>query len=670
MISEVILYSLGVVFEPHRFLIMMCGIMVGIVFGVIPGLGAIFSVAILLCFIHKFEMDVALVLIMGALGVVNTAHSTSSILIGVPGSAASIPTAIEGFPMTQRGEAAHALSAAYLSSMIGGVLGAFGLMFLIPIARPLALFFGSPELFMACMLGIIVSGAILGKNFEKGLISGLLGLLLGTVGATPSAAQWRYTFGSIYLMDGVSMIILAVGLYGLAEVVSLLIKGGSVAERQPIGTGWIQGIHSVISNWSLVLRGTLIGMFAGILPALGGIAGTLMAYAQTIATSKDKSKFGKGDVRGIICPEASANSVHAGSVIPTMFFSVPGSVAMAMLMGVMISYGYYPGPRFVVDHLDLLYIIVWTLVVSNIIGAGLCFFMTPLLSRLTYIPFLLLAPALFLGINIGAYQTTRDMSDLIVLFIFGLLGWIMKETDWPRAPFLIGFVLAIPVERYYFLTVKLYPSYSWLLKPGVIIIGLFIIISIFQTYRKRTKEKNTKTKVKQSKKIKSIYKNSDKKEWYPSLSTILNVALCVVFGYAVLEASNFHPNARLVPWLVSIPGFIFAIIVTIQEIRVRPIPIGEDYDNLDLSQTIDIKELHHRYVYGVLTFLGIALYYFAISIIGFRVASVILMMILLLGIARKKLLFVVLYIGGVFVFIEYVGGVLMNIKWPVGWLGF
>jgi putative tricarboxylic transport membrane protein len=654
--------------DPVRLLLMLFGVLVGIFFGIIPGLGAIFSVAMLLSVVHHMDVATALAMLMGALAVVNTADSTSSVLLGTPGSAAAVPTAIEGHPMAKRGEAARALSAAYLSSLIGGLLGVGLLTLMIPFARPLALSLGAPELFMACVLGISLTATFIGHDVRKGLMAAGLGLLLGTIGPSPAAPVWRFTQGQVYLMDGLSVVIVAIGLFGLAEVISLLSKGGSIArERVVLGPGWRQGLRDVVQHWNLVARGTLIGVWAGILPVLGAIAGTLMAYAHTIAIAKDKSQFGRGDVRGIIAPEASSNSLMAGQVVPTLFFSIPGSVSMAMLMGALLSFGILPGPRFVTDHLDLLYVIVWSLALSNVVGAAICFGLAPLLARVTYLPFSIVAPGVIMAMTVGAYQSTRDMGDLVALFLFGLLGWVMKETGWPRAALLIGFVLAGALERYVFLTVRLYPDFVWLLRPIVLLLIVLIIAPFVTTWyrnrRQRAKVPGTGAAI--GGPVRPAF----------TLSAALNLLMTAAFAWAVYEAAGYHPNARLAPWTVAIPGFALGVLgilwlalgrgeVTEQEAAEAqrtgngtPMPVEDAF-----SSRVEQGR-------AGLLWLGLAAYFAAIPLLGFRVSTVLLLSILLWGVARASVLGGLIYMGGVFAFLELIGGYFMGMRWPTGWVG-
>ncbi|MGH2404053.1 MAG: tripartite tricarboxylate transporter permease, partial [bacterium] len=567
-------------------------------------------------------------------------------------------------PLARQGQAARALGAAYLSSLIGGLIGALGLTVSIPIARPLVLAFGSPELFMLTALGVSFAGTLLGKEPRKGIIAGLLGLLLGTIGPAPAAAELRFTFGQVYLWDGISLVVIALGTFGIAEVVTLLAQGGSIAKTVDLGAGWAEGIRDVIRHRWLVLRGALIGLWAGILPAIGATAGTWMAYGHVVATSKDRSRFGKGDIRGIIAPEAANNAVGAGDLVPTLLFSVPGGAAAALFMGALVRYGIYPGPRILTDHLSLIYVIIWSYAAANVVGAGLCFLLSPALARLTYIPFVRVAPPVILMMVLGAFQVTRHMGDLFGLLLLGLLGWAMKHTGWPRAPLLIGFVLAAPMERYFWLTTARY-EFEWLLRPGVITIGLILIApfvwAALQATRKRADARAAPAALGESATLADAAAVHEPARWRPGLGTIVSVGFVLLFAYALWESLGFLASARLLPLAVAIPGVVLGSVQIIQEVRGRSVPVGEDDDGA--SQNIQRTRQTRRI--ALIYLAGIALYYVLVYLIGFRLASALYMLGLLLVGARMRPLPAVLYTAATMVFIEWFGG-LLGLRWPAG----
>ena len=539
------LHALGVFADPHRLWVLLVGVLAVYVVGMIPGLGGVEAVSVLLPIIFRFDAPTALAALTGALAVVYTSDTITSVLVGTPGSPASGPTAIEGHALARRGQAARALSAAFLSSAVGGMLGVIGLTLAIPVARPLVMLLGSPELFMFTVLGLAYSGSLLGASPIKGLLSGLLGLLLGLVGPSPAAAQFRYTFDHPYLLDGISLEVLALGIFGIAEITSLLARGGAIAREAPLGAGWLEGVRDVLRHRWLLLRGSLIGVWAGVLPAIGATAAAWMSYGHAVATTPDRSRFGKGEIRGVIAPESANNAATAGDLIPTLLFSVPGGPAAAVILGALYAYGIYPGPRLVEQHLDLVYVIVWSFALANILGAILAFSTSPLVARLTHIRFALVAPPLLVTMVLSAYQTTRHSGDLLALFALGILGWLMKAAGWPRAPLLVGFVLARPMERYFWLTVELH-GWRWLTYPGVLAIAALMVgPTLWSLLRDRREASSRRAKGKPEGSVPGA---------------LLAILAAVLFGYGLWEARTYEWQARLLPMVASAPGLILALV--------------------------------------------------------------------------------------------------------------
>ena len=489
---ESALTALQSLLEPSLLIMLAIGVLAGLVMGLIPGLGGTGAVAILLPVTFGMEPAQALALLIGALAVVHTSDTVSAVLLGAPGSASASVTMMDGYSMAKKGQAARALSLAFLSSMAGGLIGAVGLTLAIPLARPLVLSFASPELFMLTILGVALAAVLSRGNVIKGVGAGLMGLLLGMVGTSPTTAEERFTFGSLFLGDGLSLVAVALGIFGLAEIASRVAERRTKAgDEVRLGGGWLAGIREWLTHWTHVLRGALIGIWAGILPGVGATAGTWLAYGQAVATAKDKSQFGKGDPRGIVGPESANNSVEAGDLIPTLLFGIPGGVPSAMLLGMLLTYGIQPGPSIVTEHLDLMYLIVWSFAIASVLGAILCFGATPMLAKLTKVPFSVLGAGLLVIMFLGAYQEGGQLGDLWVMLILGVVGWIMKESGVPRAPFLIGFVLAIPMERYYYLTDSLYEGVSWMTRPGVIVFLVILIGPILWQVFKFIRSRNT-----------------------------------------------------------------------------------------------------------------------------------------------------------------------------------
>ncbi len=571
---ESALAALASLADPSMLLMLLIGVISGLVMGLIPGLGGTAAVAILLPITFGMDPASALALLIGALAVVHTSDTVSAILLGAPGSASASVTMLDGYAMARKGQAKRALSLAFLSSMAGGLIGAVGLTLAIPLARPLVLSFASPELFMLTVLGVALAAVLSRGNVIKGLTAGLAGLLVGMIGTAPTTAEERFTFGSLFLGDGLSLVAVALGVFGLAEIASRASQRRGDKQSVEVTGGWGSGIREWLGHWSQVLRGGLIGIWAGVLPGVGATAGTWLAYGQAVATAKDKRKFGKGDPRGIVGPESANNSVEAGDLIPTFLFGIPGGVPSAMLLGMLLTYGIQPGPSIINEHLDLLYMIIWAFAIASVLGALFCFLTVRPLSSLTKVPFSILAAGLVVIMLLGSFQDGGQLGDLWVMVLLGVAGWVLKSTGFPRAPFLIGFVLAIPMERYYFLTDSLYEGFEWMLRPGtmvfIAVLVLPILWNVFKWVRSRRKlGTDDDPKSDSAPDAEAPLKNS---VWSLAAAAVL----LVVFAGSLLLSSSYSPDAKLVPQLVGWVGVIMSGILLALELRTRKAAMAAD----------------------------------------------------------------------------------------------
>ncbi|WP_299359675.1 tripartite tricarboxylate transporter permease [uncultured Paracoccus sp.] len=556
--------ALGELFEPMRLLALFTGMLAGMVFGMMPGLGGVAAVSIMLPFIFLFDELGGLAMLLGAISVVYTSDTITSVLLGAPGSPASAPTAIEGHAMAKRGEASTALGVGFLASMLGGVVGALTLALAIPVAGPIVLALGTPELLMFAVVGLYFASSMVGKDLAVGILAGCMGLLLGAVGPAPAAANYRFTFGQAYLLDGLSLTIVALGLFAIAEVIGMLAGGGGISTSRQVVSSWGPGLAIFWKNKWVALRGALIGTFGGFVPAVGANASTWVAYGDSMRSAKDKSRFGKGEIRGIAAAEGANNATVISDLVPTLLFSVPGGPAAAIFLGALYSFGFYPGPRMVSEQPTLLYLIVWSVALASVVGAGICFAISPLMARLTRIRFALIAAPLLLVMVAGAYQSTQTFGDVAVLLALGMVGWYMKHAGWPRAPVLVGFVLAGPMEQYFWLTNQIY-GWSWLLRPGVLVVASFIVLPIVWRFIVAMRRKYAP-----SAEMEAVLLSGDEDDpgTGPTVSRLVLAVLSMVFfAYAAFESIGFRPNARLLPLLAIVPGVALSIFVLLREFR-------------------------------------------------------------------------------------------------------
>lgn len=428
------------------------GVVMGLCIGVFPGLGGIAGLSLLLPFMFGMDPILGLALMIGMVAVVPTSDTFASVLMGIPGSSASQATVLDGFPLAKRGEAARALSAAFASSLFGGILGASFLTIFILVARPIVLSFGLPEMLMITILGLSMVAILAGRVAIKGLAAACLGLLVGTIGEADAGGSLRMaTYDIPYLTDGLKLVIVGLGIFAIPEIIALLRQDRAISSTPELGAGWLEGVKDWWKNIWLSVRCSIIGVIVGVIPGLGGSVVDWIAYGHSVQTTKDKSNFGKGEVRGIIGPESSNNAKEGGGLVPTLLFGIPGSGSMAIFIGAVALLGsgqIEVGPAMLKNNLDITYSIVWLLALANVVGTLMCIASSGLVAKLTTIRFTLLAPFLFMLIAFAAFQSGQNFGDLVALFAIGLIGIFLRRFDWSRPAFLIGFVLSNPVEKF------------------------------------------------------------------------------------------------------------------------------------------------------------------------------------------------------------------------------
>jgi putative tricarboxylic transport membrane protein len=494
--SEALLEGLVLVLQWKALAFMLLGIVLGFWVGLLPGLGGATTLALMLPFIYTMQPVEAFAFLLGMHAVTATTGDITSVLFGVPGEAASAATILDGHAMAKKGEAGRALGAALASSLVGALVGAAALALAIPIVRPLVLTFGSPELFMLAIVGLAFIASLSsqgGRGMLRGFLAGLLGLFCATIGQDPQAGVARYALGTLYLWQGLDLVPVLVGLFAIPEVIDLFVRGTSIAGTLPAGKlsrGSLEGVKDTFRHFWLTIRCSLIGTFIGIMPGMGGAVAQWMAYGHATQSARDaeeRKRFGQGDVRGVLGPGAANNSKEGGSLIPTIAFGVPGSTAMAILLGGFFLLGLVPGPDMLSKHLPVTFSMVWTLVLANILTVLACFALLNRLALLTTVRGGLLIPAILVLVFIGSYTSNNHYGDLIVTLIFGGIGYLMLLAGWPRAPFVLGLVLGKIAENYLYISTARYEA-AWLTRPVVLIlIAIAVAVIVYPLLQARRK---------------------------------------------------------------------------------------------------------------------------------------------------------------------------------------
>jgi len=456
-------------------LYMVLGTLLGLLFGILPGLGGPQALALLLPLTYGMDANLAIVLMAGAMSSIAFGGSIPAILINTPGTGQSAATCFDGFPLTQQGKAGMAIGAAATASCLGAIFGALILTLLLPIGRRVVLLFSFPEYFMLALMGLSVIAVVSQGSLWKGLIAACLGLALSTMGYDPVTGSVRYAFGSDYLWDGIRLVPAFIGLFAVGEALDLMIKGGKIAQVPPTGkiSGVVEGVLSVFRNFGLFLRCSVIGCIIGIIPGVGGAVSNFLAYGHAVQSSKDPEKFGTGDIRGVIAPEAANDSKDGGALVPTLIFGIPGSLEMAVFLGALIVLGFEPGPRMMLDNPESILVLIYTLVAGNILVSVIGIFCAGYLCRLTYFPNTLLAPVIFMLALMGSYLTHGMLHDVVLSLVFGVLSLAMKRFGFSRIAVVIALVLGKLAQKKFHQTLMLWGFTGFFNRP--ISLGLFII---------------------------------------------------------------------------------------------------------------------------------------------------------------------------------------------------
>ena len=536
---EFLFQALADMITPSHLFFLLLGTVLGMVVGILPGLGGIAGLSIVLPFVFGMDESHALSMMIGLLAPTTTSDTFPSVLMGIPGTAGSQATVVDGFPLAKKGEGARALGAAFTASLFGGLFGAMVLTGAIFAARPIILAMGFGEQLLLIILALSMIGMLTGTSALKGLATCTLGLLLGSIGAAPATGEFRMTFDSVYLSEGVAIVIVGLGMFALPEIVDLLRRSGTISETGSLGKGWLTGFKDAFKNWFIVLRCSIIGCIVGALPGLGGSVVDWIAYGHIIQTTKDKSGFGKGDIRGVLAPESANNAKEGGALIPTLLFGIPGSGSMAILLGGFILVGVEPGVTMITEHLNLTFVMIWSLALANVIGAGLCLALANYVALLTTIRYALLAPFMIVLIFFAAFQATRDWYDLLALLVMGTLGIFMKRFGWSRPALLIGYFLAPRLEPKIYQAAQVY-GWTFFQRPIVIILAILTVLSIWAAWRFSPNAGKTYEQ-------EGPHGVGDKR---PQL--YFAFAIAGFSAYALLNSLQFHPLGMIFPLSVSV----------------------------------------------------------------------------------------------------------------------
>jgi TctA family transporter len=659
--------------DPWRLFLLSAGVVMGLVLGILPGIGGLAGTALLLPFTFNMDPYAAMALLLGLASTTATGDPIPAILFGVPGGAGSAATVLDGLPMAKRGEASRALSAAYMSSMLGGVFGAILMGISLPILRPIMLYIGSPELLAFAALGISMVAVLSGNTPLRGLTIAGVGLLISMIGSDPQTGTLRWTLDTLYLWEGPPLVPIVLGLFALPELADLAIArtaiAGNMAKTDARGM-WL-GAKDCFDHWWLVLRCSWLGAALGAVPGISGAVVDWLAYGHALRTEKGaQQSFGKGDVRGVIASESANNSREGGALVPTVAFGVPGSAGMAILMGAFMIHGLVPGPDMLSKHLNVTYAMVWSVALANILGAGLCYIFSEQFAKLATLRYTLIMPSTLGIIYIGAFQGARNWGDLWTLLIFGILGWTMKQMKFPRPPLVLGIVLGEVVERYLFISIQRY-GITWFSRPIVIVLFAMALFGLLRPLRQDIKGHGG---------LKAMLSGFGLTPHFLP-KQLFHVFLLCVIGWAMLEASSWNFSAKIVPTIVGGMAFTFCLVSLLNEIFRQPAPAVEtglaaavQHDlqekiHMDLESDTDHIPVRQIALRGAIFFGWLLAFMASMSVIGLipTVPLFVIMYMRLEGPEPWRLVIPQAIILTVFIY--FVFDQLLTIPWPPTYLG-
>ncbi|MGI6226875.1 MAG: tripartite tricarboxylate transporter permease [Peptococcales bacterium] len=443
--ADIFLSAVVHIFSPFNFLFMTIGVTLGILVGCLPGLTATMALALIVPFTFTMDAIPALMTLGGIYCGAMFGGAISAILVNTPGTPSAIATTFDGFPLTKKGMAEHALVTASFGSSLGGLFGSLCLLILTPLLATVALKFGPPEYFWMAIFGLSIITTLSSENIIKGLIGGALGLMISTIGLSPVGGDSRFTFGFYGLAAGINLIVALIGFFCIPEVLAMVEKitkeRFKIAEYKPQKGVPLQVIKELLKKPVLLLRSASIGTFVGIVPGAGGNIAALVSYSEAKRWSKNPQEFGKGSIEGVAAAETSNNAEVGGSLVPLLTLGIPGAPPAAVILGAIMLQGMVPGPDLFTKYGEITYTFILSLFIANIIMGFIGFYGSRFFARLINIPINYLAPLIVFMSIIGSYSIRNNMMDVIIMILFGIIGYFSRKLNFHPGPIVLGMIL-------------------------------------------------------------------------------------------------------------------------------------------------------------------------------------------------------------------------------------
>ncbi|QJQ98640.1 MULTISPECIES: tripartite tricarboxylate transporter permease [Halomonas] len=443
-----LMYGFGIALEPMNIAYVFAGVFAGTIIGMLPGLGPISALALMIPITFAMEPSSGLILMAGVYYGAIFGGSSSSILLNAPGVAGTVATSFDGYPMAKQGMAGKALAIAAYASFVGGTISIVFLMMVAPMLSKVAVAFGPAEYFALMVLGLTAVVSLSDKSLVKGLIAAVVGIMISIIGIDLQTGTVRFAFGSSHLLDGIDFLVVALGIFALAEVFYMLLRGGGGKEQPRNAIGSLKLSRSEVGEIAGPIgRSSVLGFFTGVLPGAGATIGSFLGYSMEKRIAKDGDTFGKGNIKGVAAPEAANNAACTGSFVPLLTLGVPGSGTTAVLLGALLVMGVSPGPAMLVDRPDVFWGVIASMYIGNIMLLVLNLPLIPYIAKILEMPRPLLLSLILIFCMVGVYGMSFSIIDLLFLLGFGLVGLGMRLFGFPAAPLILALILGAIMEE-------------------------------------------------------------------------------------------------------------------------------------------------------------------------------------------------------------------------------